>query len=138
MKPILMSLLLLACALNSYGQVTCKIKYSYDANGQRTKRVYECSDPKYSEDLHGTFRPIAYPNPNDGVFTVSFEELVRSARIIVNNMEGVMIAQYSMEEGYDRDIDIRYAVPGSYLVNIYVVREDNTEASESLVVIKDE
>ena len=64
------------------GSFDCRVRYTYDAVGNRIKRFYSCVEPEGPTES-GPFRASLFPNPSKGPFTVSFEELVLVATVSV-------------------------------------------------------
>ena len=120
------------------GQPKCGIYYSYDQNGQRVLREYDCKQAYDEGPEKVPFNPSLYPNPTNGPFTVALNELVASATMSVYGIGGEYIAAFEMEEGYEMSYDISGQVPGSYIVTVQVVRSDGTDAAQEFVLIKSE
>ena len=116
----------------------CGIYYSYDQNGQRVLREYDCKQAYDEGPEKVPFNPSLYPNPTNGPFTVALNELVASATMSVYGIGGEYIAAFEMEEGYEMSYDISGQVPGSYIVTVQVVRSDGTDAAQEFVLIKSE
>ena len=115
----------------------CGIYYSYDANGQRTLRKYDCIGPEITSPVAtNPFNGIVYPNPTMGKTTIGFNELVQLAKLTIYRIDGVLLDELSQGESYEMVYDFTDQVPGSYVLSLYVVREDGTEAEQEFVVIR--
>jgi Secretion system C-terminal sorting domain len=120
MKSIFFTLFILAmpyCSL--FAQVTCLIKYSYDASGNRVKREYLCGvnldpnpDPDY--DIETNNNPSVQkmvksfetnvqdfeisPNPSDGNFHIFFKGEEKTGSLRITNQAGQLILSKFISE----------------------------------------
>ena len=119
------------------GPIECKIKYDYDAAGNRIKREYKCEQAwmPWDNPPHND-NPIlssVYPNPTTGVVTGVFTEPTANAYVTVTNMSGVVVLsqQYGQQMITTFSIDISMQLPGSYLLTISAFNK-----LESYMIIK--
>ncbi len=118
------------------GPVECKIKYDYDAAGNRIKREYKCEATWMPWDNPPNNNPIlssVYPNPTSGVVTGVFTEPTAGAYVVVTNMGGAVIFShlYGQQMITTFTIDISAQPAGSYLLTISAFNK-----LESYMIIK--
>ncbi len=127
------SFILCLCYLKNSAQEipfnTCGIVNTYDASGNRLKRVYFCNngiDPypmrKMSETVTATeeFQAVdaLYPNPTSGKFLVTFSKALNNASILLTDANGKAILQFKAS-GNKIDFDLTSVPPGVYFVAIH-------------------
>lgn len=127
-------LLLLLCLVgigNSYSQ-NC-ITMQYDRNGNRISMlVHHCGDEFKSQETDNMIDAeitekeesqdiLIYPNPNDGIFNISFDDS-NSILVQIYNINGVMIKSECLQAN-DNKIDMTDNPSGVYLLRI--VKEED-------------
>ncbi len=103
----------------------CYIKYQYDANGNRTNRAYTCEwyntqtqqNSRLAKGNVSSNNTIVFPNPNTGVFTVQTNTELQDANIIVKNMQGQEVKQYTYN-GTSQTYNISNLPTGQYLIEV--------------------
>lgn len=126
MRPVLTLLFVLLCAFmqKASAQTVCSIRYSYDGDGNRTKREYVCETPPGPNDPVG---PIAntpilrsvYPNPTTGVFHAGFSTAVSSAFFSIIAIDGTLIEERQIAQPVDIvSFDISTCAPGAYILTV--------------------
>lgn len=111
----------------------CGIVCTYDAAGNRLKRVYFCnngSDPypmrterkdiqqDGSKNMEEYQRVDAlYPNPTTGKFFVTFSRELKNAKVLLTDINGKVIQQF-IGNGYKLNFDLSSVASGVYLVRI--------------------
>jgi hypothetical protein len=125
--------LLLSCILfaQQLPPGSCGIVCTYDASGNRLRRVYFCNngiDPyptrvqqektKATEEVQ--FVDALFPNPTTGKFFVTFSKDLKNARVILTDMNGKIMKQF-VANGNKIDFDLSGVPNGMYIVQI----EDN-------------
>lgn len=116
----------------------CGIVNTYDANGNRLRRLYYCNNGglypnRTAKDStkKGEAKEIKivdefqivdalYPNPTTGVFFVTFSKQLKNAKVYLTDMNGKIIRQF-IGNGYKLTFDLSTAAAGVYLMRI----EDN-------------
>lgn len=97
MKTLIILFVLIAVSLAGYSQDlpagTCGIVFTYDAAGNRVKRVYECKgDAKiaYLQDYPGNEVAVEamYPNPTTGNVTIRLAKELQNAHVTIYNGDG--------------------------------------------------
>ncbi len=107
---------------------TCGIVCTYDASGNRLKRVYFCNngvDPypsraKLQETKTTTEAQLIdalYPNPTTGRFVVTFSKELRNASVTLTDMNGRQVRQFK-GSGYQLNFDVTGLANGTYIVRI--------------------
>lgn len=112
---------------------TCGLVYTYDASGNRLKRVYFCnngSNPYPSRKVPNdtTLNKLQiteevqmidalYPNPTTGTFVVTFRNELSNATISVLDISGKVIQQFK-GNGYRLNFDLSKYAKGTYVVKI--------------------
>lgn len=92
-------------------QTVCGIFYSYDANGERIQRKYNCI---YDGPAHPTDKPlygVIYPNPTAGPFAVELNEFVLSVVMTVSNINGEQLSSVSRSQCWEISGDISPYAP---------------------------
>lgn len=139
MKKLFVIFALLATGIPGYSQLNqpvCGIYYTYDANGQRILREDKCVS-NYDNPTHmNPFNGILYPNPTVGPFTVGFNERVAHFRLSVYTIDGTLVGIIEGEQAYEAHYDLSDYVDGSFIVSLWVRRDDESEAMQDFTVIK--
>lgn len=107
-KCLVLSLIVLLSALNSMAQQlpigTCGIVCTYDAAGNRLKRVYFCNngiDPypqaaqkdRSAETTEVQLADELYPNPTTGKFTIEFSKPLQDAFVSIIDNSGRVLSR---------------------------------------------
>jgi hypothetical protein len=119
-------LLILLSGMTAGAQIitTCKIKYNYDAGGNRIKRYYGCdqSGPGTPEEYRpdGILSNLS-PNPTYGPLTGTFGTSFRGAVTVkIVNLAGVPILQQTFTQVSGTfTVDISQQIPGTYFLTVY-------------------
>jgi hypothetical protein len=114
----------------------CNLVMQYDANGQRIKRFVNCEPENNPANPGPHFYPLVYPNPTVGGLTVAYNELVLNVRLQLTNMQGDILSVVEDQATSRTQLDISSFVPGTYLLSIFARREDYTDATETVSIIK--
>ncbi len=143
MKSIFLLIFLLLSGISLYAQwgggPVCGIYYSYNANGERIQKKYDCVEPGTEGPAEiGSFHPVLYPNPTQGPIVVDYNELVSFATVSIYTIDGMHVAFLESGEGYSFHYDFADQVPGSYILVLTVIREGGEEAHKEFIVIKTE
>ena len=107
---------------------TCGIVNTYDASGNRLKRVYFCNngvDPYPTKAAQQTTKTTEefqsvdalYPNPTTGRFFVTFSKALNNAAVSLTDVNGKVIKQFKAS-GYKVDFDLSMFAAGVYFVMI--------------------
>jgi hypothetical protein len=131
-KKIFITLITAFIAFTGFAQQiplnSCGIVCTYDAAGNRLKRVYFCNNgvnpyptkakpdkTKITED----FQPVdaLYPNPTTGKFSVTFSKALDKAIIHILDESGKIISRVKAK-GYKVDFDLSARAAGVYYVRI--------------------
>ena len=107
---------------------TCGIVCTYDASGNRLKRVYFCNngvDPYPSRAKLQEANAAAeaqlidalYPNPTTGRFVVTFSKELKNASVILTDINGRQVQQFK-GNGYQLQFDLSRLANGTYIVRI--------------------
>lgn len=121
---ILFCLMLGFSTLKSSAQMSCSLKYRYDAAGNRIKREYTCpsQSPENPETPVPWGDPIlstVYPNPTTGLITGTFTSPVPAAGISISTMGGILVLQQNYSQTLSSfTVNIAQAVPGNYLLTV--------------------
>lgn len=126
---------------------TCGIVCTYDANGNRLKRVYFCNNginpyPTRMVSLDSGLMKVAlteqielvealYPNPTTGIFVITFRNELSNATISVLDISGKMIQQFK-GNGYRLNFDLSKFAKGTYVVKI----EDHDRVITKKVILQ--
>jgi hypothetical protein len=113
---------------------TCGILYTYNNAGHRTKQEYYCRQARgINTTENGSVDSLAldenavstsfaktdaiYPNPNDGRFTIRFEQALKNADIILTDVNGKKVKQFKAN-GTIVHVDISTKPAGTYFLII--------------------
>lgn len=106
---------------------TCGIVCTYDAAGNRLKRVYFCNNgvdpyPRAQKAPDGEtteYQPVdaLYPNPTSGKFTVTFSKSLSNAAVSITDNNGKVVAQFKAS-GYNVEFDLSPYAAGIYYIRI--------------------
>ncbi|MBX9784095.1 MAG: T9SS type A sorting domain-containing protein [Chitinophagaceae bacterium] len=111
---------------------TCGIVCTYDAAGNRLKRVYFCNNgtdpypsrrvpndtlnkPQITEEVQ--MIDALYPNPTTGRFFVMFSKELKNASVVLMDMSGKVVQQM-VGNGYRLSFDLSNMASGTYIVRI--------------------
>lgn len=112
---------------------TCGLVYTYDASGNRLKRMYFCNngaDPyptrKAPSDI--AIKPLQeteetqivdalYPNPTTGLFFITFSKELKNAKVFLMDISGKVVQQM-VGNGYKLSFDLSNFASGTYIVRI--------------------
>jgi hypothetical protein len=121
---VLMSLATLAQQLPSG---TCGIVCTYDASGNRLKRVYFCNNgtdpyPTRVETTAKTTEEVQqvdalYPNPTSGKFYVTFRIALNKATVYIMDVNGKAISRFTAS-GNTINFDLSSSPGGVYFIRI--------------------
>lgn len=136
-KKLLLSVVAITLYLLNYAQQlplgTCGLVYTYDAAGNRLKRVHFCNngtDPyptriapasnntaesKITEEIQVV--DALYPNPTTGKFVVTFSKELKNAKIFLTDVNGKVVQQL-VGNGYQVHFDLSTMPAGVYIVRI--------------------
>lgn len=156
MKRLIYTTSLLLVAISSQAQVPCYVQYSYDDSGNRTTREWVCEEDELPDDpIPDSSGPVTesgagvmmaqleqdtvttehytliYPNPNEGLFWVEFDEVLPDTRIYILDQRGAIILQTETSERRSL-IDIRGCSAGTYFVGVH----DGQRISSHKVVLR--
>jgi hypothetical protein len=70
-----------------------------------------------------------YPNPSDGLFALSFGDLVGTARIAISNLAGQVVATHTLESvagGQPHSVDLRHLAQGVYSLTVATAQGNAT------------
>ncbi|THU34990.1 T9SS type A sorting domain-containing protein [Niastella caeni] len=108
----------------------CGIVCTYDASGNRLKRLYFCNNggvypARVSQEAAKTteeFQSVEalYPNPTTGLFFVTFSKELINAKVFLTDLNGKIVLQFA-GNGNKLKFDLSAAPAGIYIVRI----EDN-------------
>lgn len=125
MKPklyLLAAIITILCGIStSAGAQTCKIFYTYDVAGNRTKRFYDCPSPTnpWDEPVTSTTIKRIYPNPTTGLINVEFYNVINTGTFMISAMTGGMVLQYNLTQPTSLvTLDITPQPPGTYLLTV--------------------
>ena len=111
------------------GSEDCRIRYSYDAAGNRIKREYRCisHDPYGNDPVPNTGIITVYPNPTTGVFHAEFSETVDEAYFVISASNGAVVQTYElMQPSQMVTFDITAQVPGTYFLTVWALNQEET------------
>lgn len=125
---------------------TCGILYTYDNAGNRTKQEYYCrqargintaenvSSDSLALDANAastSFAPVnaIYPNPNDGRFTVRFEQALKNADIIITDVNGKKVKQFKVI-GTIVHLNISNKPAGTYFL---IITDGKTKITQKVI-----
>jgi Secretion system C-terminal sorting domain len=104
----------------------CSIKYSYDAAGNRTNRIYSCSTIVVGGssarlpnkvDANKGVESIVFPNPSNGIFMVKTNIAIADATVLVLDGNGSVIKKFAYN-GAQSEYDIRTLALGQYMIQL--------------------
>lgn len=131
-KKILFVVAILFSIVDVYGQQlpvgTCGIVCTYDASGNRLRRVYFCNNDvdQYptkivKQDVNTTneFQQVdaLYPNPTSGKFFISFSKKLEKAKVFLTDANGKVLQQF-IGDGYRLTFDLYGRANGVYFIRI--------------------
>lgn len=131
-KKIILFFFVALSALTGFAQQiplnSCGIVYTYDASGNRLKRVYFCNngvDPyparSKKEELTTTeeFQAVdaLYPNPTSGKFSITFSKALKNAAILLSDVTGKTVMQFKAS-GHKINFDLSSLAAGVYYVKV--------------------
>ena len=101
---------------------------TYDASGNRLKRVYFCNngtDPypaRVAQDASKTTEEIQqvdalYPNPTTGKFLVTFSRALKNAHVAIVDVNGKTVSRFTAN-GNVIDFDLSTSPAGVYFIRI--------------------
>ncbi|HEV8084480.1 MAG TPA: T9SS type A sorting domain-containing protein [Chitinophagaceae bacterium] len=106
---------------------TCGIVHTYDASGNRLKRVYFCNngiDPyptRVSQTTSITEEvqliDALYPNPTTGKFSVTFSKPLKNAEVFITDVSGKVV-QHFKAGGNKVDFNLSSEAAGTYFMKI--------------------
>lgn len=110
---------------------TCGIVCTYDAAGNRLRRVYFCNNgvDQYptkivKQDVNTTNEvqqvDALYPNPTSGKFFITFSKKLQKAKVLLTDANGKVLQQF-IGDGYQLTFDLYGRANGVYFIRI----EDN-------------
>ncbi len=129
---------------------TCGILYTYDNAGNRTKQEYYCRQGRsintitqnaqiatadsLAQDENAASASFAqvdalYPNPNDGRFTIRFEQGLKNADIIITDVNGKKVNQFRAN-GVIVHFDISNKPAGTYFL---VISDGKTKITQKVI-----
>ena len=137
-KLIFKSLLFLAVSNATSAQDVCKIYYTHDAAGNRVLRKQNCESMNETQPggQLGTLIPVLYPNPTPGPFSIDFNELLKHAEIHIYAIGGEYVGGTECMDCYRVNYSLAGQVPGTYLVVLNGIREDDQDVVEEFTLIK--
>ena len=137
-KLIFKSLLFLAVSNVTSAQDVCKIYYTHDAAGNRVLRKQNCESMNETQPggQLGTFIPVLYRNPTPGPFSIDFNELLKHAEIHIYAIGGEYVGGTECMDCYRVNYNLAGQVPGTYLVVLNGIREDDPDVVEEFTLIK--
>jgi hypothetical protein len=106
---------------------TCGIVCTYDASGNRLKRVYFCNngvdpyparvaqDAKTTEEVQQA--DALYPNPTTGKFYVTFRIALNKATVYIMDVAGKVVSRFTAS-GNTIDFDLSSSPGGIYFIRI--------------------
>ena len=133
-KKFFLTAVVIACTFAAFCQQlplgTCGIVNTYDASGNRLRRVYFCNNGqpyptkavKQEEGTTEDFQQIdaLYPNPTTGTFFITFSKKLEKAKVMLTDINGKVLQQ-TTGNGYQLTFDLYGRANGVYFVRI----EDN-------------
>jgi len=104
---------------------TCGILYTYDNAGNRIKQEYYCRQARGIDTnaISASFAQAdaVYPDPNDGRFTIRFEQELKNADITITDVSGRKLNQFKAN-GVIIHLDISNKPAGTYFIIIKDVK----------------
>jgi hypothetical protein len=131
-NKVIITLILVFVSIAGFSQQlplnACGIVNTYDAAGNRLKRVYFCNngvDPYPTRAAQQTTNvteevqsiDALYPNPTTGRFFVTFSKALNNAVVSLTDVNGKTIRQFKAS-GYKVDFDLSAFAAGVYFVLI--------------------
>lgn len=112
---------------------TCGILYTYDNAGNRIKQEYYCRQAR-GIDTNAVSASFAqadavYPNPNDGRFTIRFEQELKNADVIITDVLGKRVSHFKVK-GKIIHSDISNQPAGTYFI---IITDGKTKISQKVV-----
>lgn len=127
-RAILIFLGIIGCFITHAQQLplgSCGIVCTYDASGNRIKRVYFCNngtDPyptrvqaKTTEEVQQV--DALYPNPTSGRFVVTFSKPLTNATVSILDVNGKAVARFNAN-GNTVEFDLSSNAAGIYFIRI--------------------
>jgi Secretion system C-terminal sorting domain len=146
MKKLVITSILLIIASASQAltyYMSCSIKYTYDAAGNRTQRVYQCvplpdgtggqprlANPNKTNDVT-TIESILFPNPSNGIFVLKTSQPVQDATVNVLDLSGRILKTFAFN-GNQQEMDIRALAEGQY--SLQFIMQNNTNVHKLIKV----
>ena len=108
---------------------TCGIVCTYDAAGNRLRRLYYCNNgglyptkvnpPTVQEGTTEEFIQVdaLYPNPTTGRFVITFSKELKNAKVYITDMNGKVVQQ-TIGNGMKLNFDLFGLANGVYMVRI--------------------
>jgi len=130
-KKLFFTVLIIVCAFSAFTQQlplgSCGIVCTYDASGNRLRRVYFCNNGQpyptktVKQDVGTTeeFQQIdaLYPNPTTGKFFITFSKKLEKAKVMLTDANGKVLQQL-IGEGYQLTFDLYGRANGVYFIRI--------------------
>jgi len=111
----------------------CKIKYNYDAGGNRIKRYYGCDQTGpgvidyFPDGVLSNLSPNPTTGPLTGTFTSPIGGNAGSATVSVVNVNGTpVLLQTFSQIASTFSIDISQQIPGTYFLTVYAFSKMET------------
>jgi hypothetical protein len=117
--------------------ISCSIKYTYDAAGNRTQRLYECvpipdgtggyprlAAPKKTNETPTVIESILFPNPCNGIFSIKTSQPMQDATVNVLDLSGRLIKSFTFN-GNQQEMDIRALADGQYTIQFIIQNNTN-------------
>ncbi len=106
---------------------SCGIVHTYDASGNRLKRIYFCNNgvdpyPTRASQTNSVTEEIQlidalYPNPTSGKFSVIFSKPLENASVFVTDVNGKAVQQFKAS-GNKVDFNLSSEAAGTYFMKI--------------------
>lgn len=105
---------------------SCGIVHTYDASGNRLKRVYFCNNggpyPTRAIQTVSITEEVQlvdalYPNPTTGKFSVTFSKPLKNAEVFINGADGKAV-QHFEASGNKVDFNLSAESAGTYFIKI--------------------
>ena len=133
-KKLFFTALIIVCGLSAFTQQlplgSCGIVCTYDASGNRLRRVYFCNNGqlyptktvKQDVGITEEFQQVdaVYPNPTTGKFFITFSKKLKKAKVMLTDVNGKVLQQL-IGDGYQLTFDLYGKANGIYFIRI----EDN-------------
>lgn len=105
----------------------CGIVHTYDASGNRLKRVYFCNNgvnpyPTKANQPNSVTEEVQmvdalYPNPTTGKFSVTFSKALKNVGISITDVNGKEVLHLK-GNGYKIDFNLSSIPAGTYFIRI--------------------